>query len=367
MVVLSSGAGNYVISNGKKYSYFAGNNYLGLAGHPDVKAAAIHAIEKYGINLSASRLTTGTADIHLELEAALATFKGKDDAVVFASGYQGNSILLDVLKGRYTSVFIDQFAHSSIIAAVPAGMTEVFYYDHCDAEHLASLLEYDRGSDPLVITDGLFPLTGEIAPLDMIFPSVAKHNGLLVVDDAHATGILGDTGKGTPEHFKLPENENIYQTETMSKALGVYGGFISGTRELTDMIRNGSATYQASTALSPPIAAAGIASLKILHDNPGMRVELLDKARLVREEIVAMDYQTTDDITPIIPIILNSHDRAMHLSQFLEENRVIVPLMNYPARKEMHLLRLVVSIAHTADQITGLLELLKKWKNNEST
>jgi 7-keto-8-aminopelargonate synthetase-like enzyme len=366
MVVLNSGAGNYIVSSGKKYSYFAGNNYFGLAGHPDVKAAAIRAVEKYGINFSASRRTTGTADIHLELEAALAAFKGKDDAVAFASGYQGNSILLDVLKDRYTSVFIDQQAHSSIIAAVPAGATNVYYYDHCDAEHLASLLEFDRGSKPVVITDGLFPLTGEIAPLDRIFPSVARHNGLLVVDDAHATGILGETGKGTPEHFNLPEYEHIYQTETMSKALGVYGGFITGSMELTDMIRNGSATYQASTALSPPIAAAGIASLKILHDNPGMRVGLLDKARLIKEEITAMDFQTAGDITPIIPIIFDSSDRALNLSQFLEENGVIVPFMKYPVRKEMHLLRLVVSATHTEDQITELLELLKKWKKHES-
>lgn len=367
MVVLSSAPGNYIISNGKKYSYFAGNNYLGLADHPDVKEAAIRAIEKYGINFSASRRTTGTADIHLELEAALASFKGKDDAVVFASGYQGNSILLDILKGRYTSVFIDQSAHSSIISAIPAGMTEVYYYDHCDAEHLASLLEYDSSSSPLVITDGIFPLTGEIAPLDRIYTEVMKHNGLLVVDDAHATGILGETGKGTPEHFNLPELGNIYQTETMSKALGGYGGFISGTRELTGMIREGSATYQASTALPPPIAAAGIASLKILRDNPGMRAGLLERALRIRQEIMAMDFLTTEEMTPVIPVIFAAPDRARHLSQFLEENGMIVPFMNYPARREMNLLRLVVSVTHTEDQITRLLELLKKWKTNEST
>ncbi len=204
MILLNSEVGNYIFSNGKKYSYFAGNNYLGLAGHPDIKAAVIRAVEKYGVNFSASRHTTGTADIHLELEGSLASFKGKEDAVVFASGYQGNSILLEILKGSYSTIFIDQAAHASIIAAIPADVVKVMYYDHCDADHLDYLLDYNRGSNPLIVTDGIFPLTGEIAPLNRIYPVVKKHNGLLVVDDAHSTGILGETGKGTPEHFSLP-------------------------------------------------------------------------------------------------------------------------------------------------------------------
>ena len=367
MVLLNSEVGNYIISNGKRYSYFAGNNYLGLAGHPEIKAAVIRAVEKYGVNFSASRHTTGTADIHLELEGSLASFKGKEDAVVFASGYQGNSILLEILKGSYSTIFIDQAAHASIIAAIPADVVKVMYFDHCDADHLDYLLDYNRGSSPLIITDGIFPLTGEIAPLNRIYPVVKKHNGLLVVDDAHSTGILGESGKGTPEHFSLPVDDKIFQTETMSKALGGYGGFISGSRELTEMIRERSATYQASTALPPPIAAAGIASIAILKANPGLRVELIDKAWRLREEVVAMDFQTTHERTPIIPIILDSPEKARELSLFLEENGVIAPFMNYPVRKEMHQIRIAVSVSHTDDQIGQLLELLKKWKEkNES-
>ncbi|MFZ2286476.1 MAG: pyridoxal phosphate-dependent aminotransferase family protein [Bacteroidales bacterium] len=368
MIVLNSEVGNYVISNGKRYSYFAGNNYLGLAGHPEIKAAVIRAVEKYGVNFSASRHTTGTADIHLELESSLASFKGKEDAVVFASGYQGNSILLEILKGSYSTIFIDQSAHASIIAAIPADVVKVMYYDHCDAEHLDYLLDYNRGSNPLVVTDGIFPLTGEIVPLDGIYPVVKKHNGIVVVDDAHSTGILGRTGKGTPEHFGLPSDEKIFQTETMSKALGGYGGFICGSKDLTEAIRERSATYQASTALPPPIAAAGIASLAILNANPGLRKELLDKAWRIREEIIAMDFQTTHHRTPIIPVILDAPEKARGLSLFLEENGVIAPLMNYPVRKEMHQIRIAVSVSHTEDQISQLLGLLKKWKDKyEST
>ncbi|TFH46298.1 MAG: pyridoxal phosphate-dependent aminotransferase family protein [Bacteroidia bacterium] len=362
MIVLNSGIGNYIYSNGKKYSYFAGNNYLGLATHPAVKEAVIKAAEKYGVNVSASRHTTGTADIHIDLEKRLSDFKSKEDTVVFASGYQGNSILLDILKGSYSTVLYDRFAHASILAAIPGDIANVVYYDHCDADHLEALLQSEMASSPLVITDGIFALTGEIAPLDKIYPLVKKHRGILVVDDAHSTGILGATGKGTPEYFNLPDEGDIYQTETMSKALGGYGGFISGSRALTDLIRERSATYQASTALPPPIAAAGIAALKIIRDNPGLRDDVLNLAALLRGEIIRLGFQTTHQNTPIIPVILNSEERARGLSLFLEENGVIAPLMNYPVKVKMHQIRITVSANHTTGQAELLIDLLKQWK-----
>ena len=363
MILLNSGVGNYILSNGKEYSYFGGNNYLGLANHPSVREAAIRAIEKYGVNFAASRHTTGTADIHYELEKGLAAFKGKEDAVVFASGYQGNGILLEILKGRYSTVFADQAAHASIISAIPADVVKVMYYDHCDASHLENLLEHNRDSRPLIITDGIFALTGEIAPLDEIWPVVKKYKGILVVDDAHSTGVLGNTGKGTPEHFKLLKDENIFQTETMSKALGGYGGFISGSNDLTELIRERSATYQASTALPPPIAAAGIASLKIINDNPDIRIQLIQKARMLRKEISGLGFETTHYDTPVIPVIFKSAEKAKSLSSFLEDNGIIAPFMNYPVRQEMHLIRIAVCANHTSDQIEILLEMLKKWKD----
>jgi 7-keto-8-aminopelargonate synthetase-like enzyme len=364
MILLNSSIGNYVISNGKKFSYFGGNNYLGLASHPAVKEAAIKAIEKYGVNFSASRRTSGTADIHLELEKQLADFKGKEDTVVFASGYQGNSILLEVLNDRYSEIFIDRFAHASIISAVKGERAHIHYYNHCNAEHLERLLENFKGESPLIITDGIFALTGEIAPLDKIFPLVKKYNAILMVDDAHSTGILGKTGKGTPEHFKLSEDDNIYQSETMSKALGGYGGFISGRRRLADLIREKSTTYQSSTALPPPVVAAGIASLKVINENPQLRENLFNQANLIRREVINLDFETTRDETPIIPIIFSEIDKARKLSAFLEENRIIVPFMNYPSAHETYMIRIAVSAVHTDDQANELVGLLKKWKAN---
>lgn len=367
MIVLNSGIGNYVHSNGKKYSYFGGNNYLGLANHPVIKAAAIKSIQAYGINFSASRCTTGTADIHLELEKQLSIFKDKQDAVVFASGYQGNSILLEVLKNRYSAVFMDQFAHPSIAGSIPRDIANVQYYNHCDTGHLENLLNRHSVSCPLIITDGIFALTGEIAPLDKIFPLVEKHNGILVVDDAHSTGILGKNGRGTPEHFKLADTGNIFQTETMSKALGSYGGFISGSMELTELIREKSTIYQASTALPPPIVAAGLASLKIIQQNPEMRILLLNRAGELRKEIISLGFQTTQDNTPIVPIMLSAHTKAKELSLFMESNGIILPFINYPVKQEKYLVRIAVSISHTIEQIEEVVENLNKWKDKYGT
>jgi 7-keto-8-aminopelargonate synthetase-like enzyme len=367
MKLLNSGIGNYVRSNGRKYTFFAGNNYLGLANHPDVKAASIKAVRKYGVNLSASRHTTGTSEIHLELEKQLSVFKEKEDSIVFASGYQGNGILLEILKTRYSAIFIDQYAHPSITGSIPKEISITEYYSHCDPNNLEQLLIKHKGCRPLIITDGIFALTGEIAPLDKIYSLAKAHNAILIVDDAHSTGILGKTGKGTPEHFNLHKTENIYQSETMSKALGGYGGFISGSREFINSIREKSSTYQASTALPPPIVGAGLASLKIITNDPGLRIRLLDMAGELRKEILRMGFLTTSDGTPIIPIMLSTLARAKDLSLFMENNGIIVPFINYPIKQEKFIVRITVSVNHTTGQAGKLLEILKKWKDKNGT
>jgi 7-keto-8-aminopelargonate synthetase-like enzyme len=343
MNILNSGVGNHVLCKGRKYSYFGGNNYLGLANHPEVKAASIRAIEKYGVSFSASRRTTGTSDLHLELEKKLAAFKGTEDAVIFASGFQGNTILLDIMKLSYSSVFIDRLAHPSIEGGIPASILDTRYYGHCDSSHLDKLLEEHRGSRSLIITDGVCALTGEIAPLDKIIRIAEKQSAIIVVDDAHATAVLGKTGKGTPEHFNLDVGRNVFQTETMSKALGSYGGFIAGSRQLTDSIREGSKTYQASTALPPPVVAAGIASLDIIEKDPGLRTRLLEMAGILRNEIARLGLQTSTGETPIIPVMFDTYDDAMRLTSYLEENGIIVPFMNYPIRQDKFLLRIAVN------------------------
>jgi len=366
MIVLDSGAGNYIQIRDRKYSYFAGNNYLGLAGHPLVKEASVRAIHQFGVSFSASRQTTGTAAIHLELERQLSAFKHVEDSVVFASGYLGNRILLHVLKDEYSAVFADESAHASIFDGIPSGV-RVWKYDHLKIFHLESLLNKNKKFRPLIITDGLFSLTGEIAPLDRIIPLAQKYGASVVVDDAHATGILGDHGRGTPEHFHLENAGNVYQSETLSKAFGVYGGFIGGHRELTLSIRRRSVAYQASTALPPPVVSAAIAALGVLEKNPGMRSRLLYKAWGIRTGVSALGFRTTADNTPIIPLMFRSAEKARDLSVFLEENSYVVPFIQYPARTPMFLVRITACIDHTEEQTGGLLELLKKWRDKNGT
>ena len=367
MLIQESGTGNYIVLKGKKYSYFGGNNYLGLATHQELKKAAILAIKKYGVNFSASRITTGTSALHLELERKLSDFKKKNNTIIFPSGYQGNSILLDALATPDTVVLVDSFAHPSITEHIPANVHSIKYYDHCNTDHLEKLLEdLPEEVSPLIITDGVFALTGEIAPLDRIYPLARKYNGKLVVDDAHSTGILGDHGRGTPEYFNIMDEESVFQSETMSKALGSYGGFISGTNDFIEMLRR-SSIYRASTALPPHVVAAGIASLNVISKNPAMRVNLINRAKRIKGELARLEFRSYRDGTPIIPVLFETPDAALDLSAFLEKNKIIVPALDYPGNLDKFIIRISLSVTHTDQQVDDLLETIKKWRDKNGT
>ena len=363
MIHLNGGVSNYIQLLDKKYSFFSGNNYLGLSGNPEIKKAAHNAIEKYGLNFAAARHTTGTSDIHLELEKELSDFKNEEDAVTFPSGFMGNSILLHGLEDQYGSLFIDELAHPSILDGIPRDIKNIHFYKHCDVQHLEDLLNKHNNQRALIITDGLFALTGKISPLNEIYALVEKFNAILVVDDAHATGVLGKNGKGTPEHFHLHGAAHIYQTETMSKALGVYGGFISANREIINLIRENSKIYLASTSLPPPLVSAACTSVKIVKQHPGLRPELVQKANSIREGVLKLGLHTNREPTPIIPVFFSSRDEAMNLSGFLKENGIIVPCVNYPVKMDQVIVRITVSVNHTREQIEELLVILKQWRS----
>lgn len=367
MVILNSSISNYIQLNNKKYSFFAGNNYLGLANNPLLINSAKAAIEKYGINFSGSRQTTGTSDLHLELEKLLSSFKNKKDSIIYASGYLGNRILMHALKGQYSAVFLDESSHPSILDGIPSDISNVIFYKHCDPGHLEVQLKKNNKLRPLIITDGVFALTGEIAPLDEIYPLVKKFNANLIVDDAHATGILGKNGRGTPEYFHLDEAENIYQSETMSKALGAYGGFISAGLEMINSIREKSNVYLASTSLPPSLASAACSSLKIIKEHPELRIMLIENAKKIREGVINLNFQTCTGCAAIIPILFTSQKNAISLSEFLMENNIIVPAITYPVEMDKFIVRITASAIHTKDQIEELLVSLKKWRNNHGT
>lgn len=366
MILLENKIGNYITFRGKSNSFFAGNDYLGLSCHPNVIHAAVHALEKYGVNFSASRQTTGTSEIHLELEKLLARFKGHEDAVVFATGYMGNRMLFYALKKQYSIVFADLQAHPSVIDGIP-NKVPFRFYNHCNPNSLKALLSKNKKHRPLIITDGIFALTGEIAPIDEIYSLAEKYNALLIVDDAHATGVLGKYGRGTQEHFNLDGAFNLYQSETMSKALGAYGGFIAGHRAFIQSIRSESAFYGASTALPPPMVAAGCASLLLIQQQPELREKLEKNANLIRNGIKDLGFSTAGESTPIIPVIFHSKQKARSLSEYLKENRIIAPAVDYPVKTGKFILRITVSSNHTNEQIENLLFTLKNWRDKYGT
>lgn len=365
MVILSSGVGNYITFNSRKFSYFAGNDYLGLTHHPEVISAAIRSIEHFGNSFSASRQTTGSSEIHLELEKRLSVFKNEQDSAIFASGYLGNKILLHVLRKEYSAIFMDELAHPSIKDAIPNGFQKVFQYEHCNTDHLEVMLKKNKRFRPLIISDGLFSLSGEIVPLDRISQLAEKYSAMVVIDDAHATGILGENGRGTPEFYNLEESDNIFQTETMSKAMGNYGGFIAGRKKLIDKIRTESFIYQASTSLPPAIVGAGIAAIKVISDQPELRIRLISLAIKLKNSIMELDFQTSKHHTPIIPLFFAAEDDARSLSAFLEKNRLIAPFIKYPVKTSKFMIRITVSANHNEDQIEELLYLLKIWRNKK--
>lgn len=363
MFVLKSGVESTFQSEGRTYLYFAGNNYLGLATNREVIREAVSALESYGVSVAASRQTTGTSELHLALEREISLFKGGEDSVVFASGYMGNKILAETLRGSYTSIITDSMAHSSIIDSIASISVAKYSYDHCNATSLEQLLKKNSKHRSLIITDGIFALTGEIAPLDQIYGLARRYNATLIVDDAHATGVLGRNGRGTPEHFNLDGAEDIYQSETMSKALGSYGGFIANSSELIDRIRCECHFYGASTALPPPVVAAGLASVRMIRQNPELRTKLFENADRLRSGVKELGFDTTDSITPIIPIFFNTRERAVGLSEYLEENLIIVPAVNYPVKTDKFSVRATVTADHTNEQIDKLLDTLKNWRS----
>jgi 7-keto-8-aminopelargonate synthetase-like enzyme len=367
MLVSSGSVSNYIFLDYKQYSFFGGNNYLGLANHPLMKEAALESIKKYGLSFAAARQTSGTSEIHQELEKLLAEFKQKDDSVVFASGYMGNRILLSALKGRYSVVLMDEYSHPSIQDGIPADISKIEIYDHCDICHLENLLNKNKNLRPLIITDGIFSLTGEIAPLVQIYSLAEKYGAIIVIDDAHATGVLGKNGRGTPEHFNLEAATNIYQTETMSKAIGAYGGFISAGEGIINNIREESNLYLASTSLPPPVVSAASASIRIIMNQPELRTMLNSNLKKVMYSVENLNFQTYSEFTPIIPLLFNSRQNAGNLFEFLKGNGFIVPYINYPGKINKFLLRITVSALHTNEQIEDLLILLEKWRKKHKS
>lgn len=349
--------------NGKEVILLCSNNYLGLADHPRLKEAAIKAIEKYGAGSGASRLVSGTMELHKELEERIARFKGTEAALVFNSGYAANLSVIPALVGRADSVFSDKLNHASIIDGCVLSRAEFKRYPHKDVEGLERLLKaVSRNvSRQLIITDSVFSMDGDIAPLPEISELAQRYGAMVMVDDAHATGVLGKTGRGGLEHFALKANENIIQMGTLGKALGTFGAYIAGSKELIDYLINKARGFIFSTSLPPSVLASSIAAIELVEDEPSLRQALWEKTWYLKKGFDSMGFDTMGSETPIIPVFVGDAVNTMEFSRRLFEEGIFVSGIRPPTVLEGKCrLRATVMATHRYNDLDRAIEAFSK-------
>ena len=356
---LGGATGPEVILEGRRLILAASNDYLSLAGDERLRLAAGRAAQEWGAGAGASRLVCGTLALNQELEEALARFKGTEAALVFSSGYLANLGLLAALAGPGDAIFSDELNHASIVDGCRLSRAEVFVFRHRSVDHLAELIgKADGFRRRLVVSDGLFSMDGDLAPLPELSSLCRRHDAVLVLDDAHATGVLGPSGKGSLDHFGLA-GEDVVQIGTLSKAIGSLGGFVAGPQVLIDYLINASRPFIYTTALPPPVLGAALAGLEIAQAEPWRRQELAEKAAWLRAQLARQGWSVPGDPSPIIPVVLGSNQAALGAAERLLEKEIWAPAIRPPSVPAGSArLRVSLSAGHTWDQVKRIAAAL---------
>jgi len=330
-LLIDSAADARVTVAGVEMVSLCGNNYLGLANHPAVRKAAIEAVRRWGVGAGASRLISGTTAVHVELQNALAAFEGTASAIVTSTGWQANACAVAAVVGEGDLVLTDKLDHASIIDAVRGCGATFRTYRHADMARLGSLLERLRPAHKhcLIATDGVFSMDGDLAPLAELVAIKKRYDALLMVDEAHATGVLGPTGRGAAEAAGVDGEVDVI-VGTLSKALGAMGGFVAGRRELIDTIFNTSRAFIYTTALPASLCAAALAALKIATVEPDRRQRCLDNADRLRAALTEAGMNIGASETPIIPVIVGDRRVAVELSRKCLAAGFLVPAIRPP-------------------------------------
>lgn len=352
--------GPEVVIDSKTCVSFASNDYLGLSRHPDVKAAAKAAVEKYGAGAGASRLIIGDLALHHELEERIARFKGREAARVFATGYLANIGAICALVGPGDAVVSDEKNHSSIIDACRLSGAKILVYRHLDLDSLRARLEEARGCrNTLVVTESVFSIDGDIAPVGEIAKLAKEFGAWSMIDEAHATGIIGPRGRGAEELFECTGQVDVVMG-TLSKAVASQGGFIAGDADLSELFINISRAFIYSTGLAPAAAAAAAESLAVMGREPHRRVTLFENIGRVNEMTAELGLRETPSQTPIIPLTIGDEKEAVSAFESLWEKGLVVPVMRYPTvPKGEACLRISVSCDHTPEHLSRLGNALK--------
>jgi glycine C-acetyltransferase len=333
--VLSGPSTPWCVVDGKKVLMFCSNNYLGLSNHPKLKEAAKRAVDTHGAGSGSVRPIAGTMDLHMELERRLAQFKGAEASLVYQTGFAANAGLIPQLAGNGDVIVSDELNHGSIIDGVRLSAAERRVYKHANAEDLARVLDEAEKASPqfrriLIITDGVFSMDGDIAPLDKITSLGAEHGAMVYVDDAHGEGVLGDGGRGIVSHFRLPRDKVQVEMGTFSKAFGVVGGHVSGTRDLVNFAYNKSRTWTLSGSHPPAVVAACIAAVDVLEREPQHVQRLWENTRYFKKAMTDLGFDIGKSTTPITPVMVGESGKAKRLSARLYEIGVLALPIVYP-------------------------------------
>ncbi len=359
---LSSPQGAWLVVDGKRVLNFCSNNYLGLANHPRLVKAAQEAMAEYGVGPGAVRTIAGTMDLHLKLEKRIAKFKRVEDAITFQSGFTANLGTIPALVGKGDIIFSDELNHASIIDGCRLSRAKIARYDHADPSSLENVIrehegDYRRG---LIVTDGVFSMDGDYAPLDKLADVAENYDLMLMVDDAHGEGVLGEGGRGIVDHFHLHGKVDI-EVGTFSKAFGVMGGVVAGNAKIIEWLRQRGRPFLFSSAVTVPDVAATIAAVDVLEESTELVDRLWENANIFKSKMESLGFDTGKSMTPITPVMLGEAKLARAFSRRLYEEDVFAMALGYPTvPKGLARIRVMISAAHSKDDLEKALQAFAK-------
>lgn len=340
---------------------FCANNYLGLASHPDLIAAAKEGLRTHGFGMASVRFICGTQDIHKQLEQRISSFLGTDDAILYSSCFDANTGLFETLLGPEDAIISDALNHASIIDGIRLCKARRMVYQHVDMEDLERKLQ--QAADArfrLVVTDGVFSMQGDLAPLREICDLVERYDALLVVDDSHATGFMGANGRGTPEHFGVEDRVDVI-TSTLGKAMGgASGGFTTGHQPIIDYLRQRSRPYLFSNTLAPPIVTASLKAFDLVEQHPELRTTLFQNTAYFRQAMLSLGYSIIEGEHPIVPIMIGDERRTVELAEAAHQRGLFVVGFSFPVvpRGEARI-RVQLSAAHTQEHLDQAISIFE--------
>lgn len=357
--ILETSQGAHVKIEGKEVLNMCSNNYLGLANNPEVKKAVVEAIDEYGIGAGAVRSIAGTMEIHMKLEEKLASFKHMESALVYQGGLLANLGTIPVLVSKEDVIFSEELNHASIIDGMRLSSAKRYVYDHMSVENLEKNLKEHRkeGKRSLIVTDGVFSMDGDIAPVKEIQELKDKYDTMFYVDDAHGEGVLGKNGRGIVDHFGLQGKVEI-EMGTFSKALGSMGGFVAGSQKLIDLLKQRARPFLFSSALNPGDTAGVLKSIEIMERDDSLVKKLWENANFLQKGFRDAGFRLTSTKTPITPVVIGDEKKTLELSNYLYKNEGVFasPIVFPTVAKGVARIRVMPSAVHSKDDLKRTLE-----------